>query len=114
MEKEFIPIPDHLVTPDVEQFKKIATHCTNLYARKNADYGNSFDKGMDVIGPAYGLGRIYDKCNRLVTIARNGKTNVNESIEDTLTDLACYSIMMLKYLRAHNDAPTSTEPQPRE
>ena len=28
---------------------------------------------------------------------------VNESIEDTLTDLACYSVMTLSYLKRKNN-----------
>ena len=94
-------IPDELCTDEVKQFANEAKQCVELYSKKNHDYGNSFDKGMDNIGMAYGVGRIYDKMNRLVTITKNGNEytiQINtETIDDTLRDLACYAIMMLTY-----------------
>lgn len=98
MKKE-IEIIDELSTDDVSKFADIAADCVFLYAKKNQDYGNSFDKGMDTIGVKYGIGRLYDKMNRLITLSNpNQKQQVkDESIDDTLMDLACYSIMMLAY-----------------
>lgn len=94
-------IPDELCTDEVKQFADEAKQCVELYSKKNHDYGNSFDKGMDNIGMAYGVGRIYDKMNRLVTITKDGNEHTiqinTETIDDTLRDLACYSIMMLTY-----------------
>lgn len=53
-----IQIQDELCTDEVLQFAEEAKQCTELYSKKNHDYGNSFDKGMDTIGMAYGVGRI--------------------------------------------------------
>ena len=92
-----IQIQDELCTDEVLQFAEEAKQCTELYSKKNHDYGNSFDKGMDTIGMAYGVGRIYDKMNRLVTLTKEDAVVKDESIDDTLRDLACYSIMMLTY-----------------
>lgn len=99
MFKKEIEIADELSTDDVSKFADIAADCVFLYAKKNHDYGNSFDKGMSTIGMAYGVGRLYDKMNRLITLSNpNEKQQVkDESIDDTLMDLACYSIMMLAY-----------------
>lgn len=101
MAKIELEISDELRTPEVADFAIIAEDCINLYAKKNHDYGNSFDKGMNDIGNAYGVGRIYDKVNRLVTLNNLNPFDkpqiTNENIEDTLMDLACYSIMMLAY-----------------
>lgn len=98
MKKE-IEISDELITEEVSRFVDIAADCVFLYAQKNHDYGNSFDKGMNTIGMSYGVGRLYDKMNRLITLSNpNEKQQVkDESIDDTLIDLACYSIMMLAY-----------------
>lgn len=93
-------IEDYLVTPEVNDFCEVASNCVNLYSKKNHDYGDSFNKGMNAIGPAYGIGRIFDKVNRLVTLSKSTETAcavTDESIEDTLKDLACYAIMMLAY-----------------
>ena len=89
-----IEIPIELVDDKVETFSKIVTEMTELYAKKNHDYGNSFDEGCDKIGTGYPLGRLLDKMNRLIAcMGKEDKMQVNESIEDTLTDLACYSVM---------------------
>ena len=97
MAEIMIQIEDELCTDEVVQFANEAKQCVELYSRKNHDYGNSFDKGMDNIGMAYGVGRIYDKMNRLITLTKKEAQVKDESIDDTLRDLACYSMMMLAY-----------------
>lgn len=90
----------YLVDEHVTTFAGIVGEMTKLYAKKNHDYGNSFDEGCDKIGTAYPLGRLLDKLNRLIACMGKEETmQVNESIEDTLKDLACYSVMTLSYLR---------------
>ena len=97
MAEIMIQIEDELCTDEVVQFANEAKQCVELYSKKNHDYGNSFDKGMDNIGIAYGVGRIYDKMNRLVTLTKKEAQVKDESVDDTLRDLACYSMMMLAY-----------------
>ena len=97
MAEFIIQTEDELCTDEVIQFANEAKQCVELYSRKNHDYGNSFDKGMDNIGIAYGVGRIYDKMNRLITLTKKEAQIKDESIDDTLRDLACYSMMMLAY-----------------
>ena len=97
MAEVIIQTKDELGTDEVVQFANEAKQCVELYSRKNHDYGNSFDKGMDNIGMAYGVGRIYDKMNRLITLTKKEVQVKDESIDDTLRDLACYSMMMLAY-----------------
>lgn len=93
-------VPINLVDDKVKAFERIASDMVKLYAKKNHDYGNSFDEGCDKIGTGYPLGRLLDKMNRLIAcMGKEGEMQVNESIEDTLTDLACYSVMTLSYLR---------------
>ena len=91
-------VEEELWTEDVENFSNQAKECIELYAKKNHDYGNSFEKGCNDIGQAYALGRLYDKMNRLVNISRSESEVKDESVEDTLKDLACYSLMYLAYL----------------
>ena len=91
-------IDDTLITDDVKAFIDVCFDAIDLYAKKNHDYGNSFNKGMEAIGNAYGVGRIFDKVNRLVTLCNEeDEAKVDESYNDTLIDLACYSIMTLVY-----------------
>ena len=100
-----INIADELVDDKVKMFASICNSMIQLYARKNHDYGNSFDEGCAKIGTGYPLGRLLDKMNRLIAcMGKEDKMQVNESIEDTLKDLACYSVMTLSYLkRKKND-----------
>ena len=101
MIKDFIiGIDESLCDEQVETFASIVKEMTELYAKKNHDYGNSFDEGCDKLGAWYPLGRLLDKTNRLIAcMGKEDKMQVNESIEDTLKDLACYSVMTLSYLR---------------
>ena len=95
-----IEVPIELVDEQVEAFASIVKEMTELYAKKNHDYGNSFDEGCNKIGTGYPLGRLLDKMNRLIAcMGKEDKMQINESIEDTLKDLACYSVMTLSYLK---------------
>ncbi len=95
-----IDIPTNLVDEHVVSFANIVKEMTELYAKKNHDYGNSFEDGCDKIGSGYPLGRLLDKLNRLIAcIGKEETMQINESVEDTLKDLACYSVMTLSYLR---------------
>lgn len=79
---------------DVERFKKITEEMANLYSKKNANYGNSFTKLYEDLGPISGLVPLHNKLDRLTNLIKGGQNNF-ESIEDTLIDLANYSIMNL-------------------
>lgn len=96
-----VPTSDaYLVDEQVKTFADIVGKMTTLYAKKNHDYGNSFDEGCDKLGVSYPLGHLLDKMNRLIACMGKEETmQVNETIEDTLTDLACYSVMTLSYLK---------------
>lgn len=95
-----IAIPTNLVDEHVISFANIVKEMAELYAKKNHDYGNSFEEGCDKIGSGYPLGRLLDKLNRLIAcIGKEETMQINESIEDTLKDLGCYSIMTLSYLK---------------
>ena len=81
---------------------KVLVHaeiCDNikiLYRRKNADYGDSFAKARREV-PNYTLGKLYDKFQQYMTLTRNGEqtAQVDETLDDTLMDLANYAIMEL-------------------
>lgn len=96
-----IEIKDKLYTQDVDNFVGIVTDMINLYAKKNHDYGNSFDEGCRKFGIAYAIGRMYDKMNRIVNLTRNPNTSLEvkeESVRDTIQDLANYAVMYLAYI----------------
>ena len=62
-----------------------------ILRKKNDDYGNSFEKQYDEYGLLHVIWRIEDKLNRLKSLLDHDPQVVEESIEDTLTDIAGYS-----------------------
>lgn len=82
--------------PYVNRFRQITSEMADLYAKKNADYGNSFAKSVDEFGLVAGLVRLSDKWNRVCElIKKNGNPKVaNESLKDTVIDGACYFVML--------------------
>ena len=81
----------------VELFKDITDGMLDLYKRKNADYGSSVTDTYNKFGLDSYLVRMYDKLNRAYTISRKNKETLvkDEKLEDTLRDLANYSILAL-------------------
>ena len=97
-------VPKYLVTPEVVALRDQQNMMLNLMAKKNADYGNAFNKGCDKLGYRYGLARIYDKANRLIHLIEDdfqGYNNPNvkdENMFDTIQDLGNYCNMLLAWL----------------
>lgn len=89
--------------------KGICNAMNDLYVKKNADYGDSFARTRDIV-PFYTLGKIADKYVRLEHLMLSGDTPNNESIEDTLFDLANYCIMELTERQAEREAIAETIP----
>ena len=80
----------------IEKHQKICNELNALYAKKNHDYGDSFHLSYKEEGMAMARIRLGDKLNRFKTLSRNNKQEVNdESIRDTLIDLANYAIMTI-------------------
>jgi hypothetical protein len=79
----------------VDQMKTIQSEALELFAKKNADYGDAFAK-FGIIGV---LMRIEDKIQRSLSITKNGVNLVDdEKIRDTLLDLHNYAAMGLMLL----------------
>ena len=78
---------------------EICKELNELYIKKNNDYGDSFAKLRNEIPDAI-LVRIYDKYSRLKTL-KHGKVQLvnDESIRDSIIDLANYCIMELVEMR---------------
>lgn len=77
----------------------ILNEIKQLYNRKNADYGDSFDKTLDEFGLVASATRMSDKFNRFKSLIKNPAQVQDEKIEDTLIDLASYTIMTIKWIR---------------
>lgn len=80
----------------VEHHTAICEELGKLYAAKNADYGDSFHATYIEEGMAMPRIRLSDKLSRFKVLTRKGKQQVSdESIRDTLLDLANYAIMTI-------------------
>lgn len=90
----------------VQRHREICEKINDLYARKNHDYGDSFHQTFVEEGMAMARIRLGDKFNRFKTLSRSEEQKVSdESIRDTLIDLANYAIMtVLEMEVADNDA----------
>lgn len=79
----------------VERHKQICLALNSLYARKNHDYGDSFHQTFVEEGMAMPRIRLGDKFNRFKTLSRklDAQRVSDESLKDTLLDLANYAIM---------------------
>ncbi len=83
-----------------KRLRKHADICAEmhaLYDRKNRDYGDSFHLSYLEEGLAMSRIRLGDKFNRFKQLSRNPDTQSvkDESIRDTLIDLANYAIMTI-------------------
>ena len=78
----------------IEQHKAVCEQLNAIYDQKNRAYGNSFSDTFNDLGIISAVTRISDKFNRLKTLAKNTEIpQGDESISDTLLDMANYCIM---------------------
>lgn len=87
------------LSDNVKQFMDITDNMTKTYVAKNHDYGDSFNQSLYKFGLTASIVRMNDKMNRLETLTSKKAEVKNESIEDTLLDLANYAIMTVMWLR---------------
>lgn len=96
----------------VEKHAQICMKLNELYARKNADYGDSFGKSFTEYGLTMACIRLEDKLNRIKSLTKQAAQVSDESIVDTLMDLANYSIMTLVEL-AQSEPEKAPKSAPR-
>lgn len=87
-----------LSNTSAHQFKDIVKGMIETYVRKNHDYGNSFDKSLDKFGLVASVIRIGDKMNRIESLVQKKAMVQDESIRDTLLDMANYAIMTVMWV----------------
>ena len=93
---------------DATKMESILDNMLQTYKKKNHDYGNSFEQSLDEEGIAASRIRMGDKWNRFKQLSRGEKALVNdESIRDTLLDLANYAIMTVMWLDKNEGTQSS-------
>lgn len=87
-------------------FKELIDEMYALTQRKNADYAGEKDpfKNFREFGTTGFLVRMSDKWSRIRNLLSSGKAPAvkDEKVEDTLLDLATYSILLICWLREGN------------
>jgi hypothetical protein len=92
------------------EFEQVISEVLEMHQRKGADYGRDYDFFANVsasaewgISPWIGaMMRANDKIVRLQAYA-NGSTLQNEGVEDSLLDIATYTIIALCLFRRELD-----------
>ena len=80
-----------------EQFGNITGEMLDIYIKKNRDYGNSFEKSLEEFGDIAFVVRASDKMERIKSLANIENEVKDESVDDTVMDLANYCIMFLMW-----------------
>jgi hypothetical protein len=99
------------------EFHQLLKEIGELHDKKQSDYGSDEDPFANVRAseefgvPAWigALVRLNDKVTRLKSFAKK-KTLANESAEDSMLDIAVYSLIGLLLYREVSDGSQSTEP----
>lgn len=77
-----------------DKLKDLTNEILGIYVKKNTDYGDSFSKSFDEFGIIAPVVRMSDKMERIKTLTKSEDVKVtDESIRDTLVDLANYALM---------------------
>lgn len=89
---------------DVKEFEKLTTQMLETFKKKRNDYGPSSRLTYNLFGPDSMAVRMFDKLLRFANLTTEGhETKVkDESVIDTLVDLANYALIAVieyKYYR---------------
>ena len=86
------------MTDNEKRFRQKVEKLTKVYVAKNKDYGDSFTRSLDKRGIVASIVRMEDKMNRIDSLYDKPTTEVDESLVDSLEDLANYAIMTAIWL----------------
>lgn len=79
-------------------FRKALVEMDELYMRKNTDYGDSFAEELDEDGLIIAKFMLRIKLKRFTRLIKHDNQVKDESMRDTLIDLANYAVMTLVWL----------------
>lgn len=85
---------------NVTDVEAILKDMLETFIIKNGNYGNSVEISIDKYGIIAALTRISDKFNRVENLILNNKIGTaDESLYDTLIDMANYCVMTAVYIK---------------
>lgn len=92
---KFIPAMEPVESPFEMSLIGITDKLKETLLQKNKAYGASYAKSVDKYGKTVPLIRLSDKMNRLDSLILGEANSDDESVEDTLLDLAGYAVLEL-------------------
>lgn len=87
----------------IQRHKRLLFEIHNTYKAKNHDYEGSFERSFKKFGLIAPVVRMSDKMSRLEALCTKQAQVKDESIRDTLLDLANYAIMTVMELDAQKE-----------
>lgn len=102
--RTLLNVPNH-------PFTNLTTEMFQTYLKKNADYGDSFSKSLNENGLVAAKVRLEDKFNRFGNLIKNEQQVNDESVKDTLLDMANYAIMTVMWMQAVDNGKSMTVQQ---
>ena len=96
----------------IENIERVASILVDTLKRKNSDYGSSFTNLFEKLGMPYAYGHLSEKVERIYTLM-NKEAQVDESIKDSLYDLAGYAILTLAHLTQETPSQAKISPNER-
>lgn len=82
------------MTDKIERLENLMAEMLEIYKAKNKDYGDSFSESFEEFGLIAPVVRMNDKMNRIKSLSKKGGRQVkDESLRDSLMDLANYALM---------------------
>lgn len=95
----------------VNKHEDVCMELNKLYEKKNEDYDDSFAKSLETYGMAMPCIRLEDKLNRLRALTVKGANQKvsDESVMDTLMDMANYAIMTIVELKLKEENNNGTQ-----
>ena len=91
------------LTDKIREHGKLCDGLKNLYATKNADYGDSMHPLFEEFGLTAFIILLTIKLQRIKNLQGKENERHYESLEDSLLDLANYALIAVTELRAKNN-----------
>lgn len=85
-------------TGDADAFRDITNGMYDTFKAKNHDYGNSFSELFAECGMTYAYGHLSEKLKRVKSLMSDEAKVKDESMRDSLLDLANYAILTIMEL----------------
>lgn len=96
------------IPKNIKQFRLVTNEMQKLYAEKNRRYGDAFSRRFKEFGMLSAVIRLDDKMERLKYLCQAPQDCGDESVRDTLIDLANYAVMTIMELDSLKEKSAET------